>query len=411
MDRAEFFREVRTDRTGPLDGVRVLDVSKVWAGPMATCVLGDLGADVIRVELPGGRDGDLPPRMPGTGRSWFRETVNRNKRSVALDLRDPDGRERFLSLVRDADIVVENYRPGVLDGWGVGYRDCRRVRPGIVFVSISGYGQFGSRSALPGYDPVVQAYGGWMALNGEPDGSPQRAPTFLADDLAGLHGAIGALAALRHRDLTGEGQHVDVAMLDCLLAASSGRPTLAAGGVPPARDGNETDFTVPANAYACRDGVVYLAAPLNRQWRALASALGRPELGTDPRFATAGRRLAHRTEVNRAVADWCAENDVAGVVAALEERAVPVAAVRDLTEVVRDPHVIERGMVQPVRLCDGGVASLPGPPVKFSRTPTRIRFAASPPGGDNEPLLGGTANLGAADVGGVSDSAQKQDTS
>jgi len=236
---------------------------------------------------------------------------------------------------------------------------------------------------------VVQAYGGWMALNGAPDGPPQRAPTFLADDLAGLHGAIGALAALRHRDVTGEGQHVDVAMLDCLLAAGSGRPTLAAAGVPPARDGNETDFTVPANAYACRDGTVYLAAPLDRQWRALASAIGRPELGSDPLFRTARNRLAHRAAVNQLVAAWCAANDVADVIAALEERAVPAAEVRDLTDVVRDPHVIDRGMVQPVVLCDGGVAALPGPPVKFSRTPTRIRFAASPPGGDDEALLGG----------------------
>lgn len=382
MERAEFYREARTDLTGPLDGVRVLDVSKVWAGPMASCVLGDLGADVIRVELPGGRDGELPPRIPGTKRSWFRETVNRNKRSVALDLRDPEGRRRFLRLVRHADVVVENYRPGVLDGWGVGYRACRAVRPDVVYVSISGYGQYGPRSELPGYDPVVQAYGGWMSLNADPAGAPRRAPTFLADDLAGLHGAIGALAALRHRDTTGEGQHVDVAMLDCLLAGSSGRPTLAASGIPPSRDGNETDFTVPANTFACRDGVVYLAAPLNRQWRALAEALGRPELGRDARFATADARLANRGEVNRVVGAWCAENLVAHVTQTLESRAVPVAEVRELGDVVRDPHVLVREMVQPVRLSDGGVAALTGPAAKFSRTPTRIRRAAPPSGGD-----------------------------
>src|SRR6266508_5142717 len=254
MDQQDFYRDARSDLPGPLAGTRVLDVTKVWSGPMASCVLGDLGADVVRVELPGSLDGELPPRIPGTGQSWFRQTVNRNKRSVALDLRVPEGRDRFLGLVGHADIVVENYRPGTLDGWGVGYAACRAVRPDIVFVSISGYGQYGPRAHLPGYDPVVQAHGGWMSLNGEPGGSPLRAPTFIADELAGLHGAIGALAALRHRDMTGEGQHVDVAMLDSLLAGSSGLLTLAASGLPPARLGNETDFVVPANTYACNDG-------------------------------------------------------------------------------------------------------------------------------------------------------------
>src|SRR6266536_2297427 len=157
MRAEEFYREARGDAAGPLEGVRVVDVTKVWSGPLATCVLADLGADVVSVELAGGRDGQVPPEIPGTGLSWFRETVRRNKRSVSLDLREPAGRETFLRLVATADLVVENYKPGTLDGWGVGYEDCRRARPDIVFVSISGWGQYGPNTHLPAYDPVTQA--------------------------------------------------------------------------------------------------------------------------------------------------------------------------------------------------------------------------------------------------------------
>jgi len=394
MDRDEFYREARTDLTGPLAGVRVLDVTKVWSGPMATAVLGDLGADVIRVELPGGRDGEVPPRIPGTTSSWFRETVNRNKRSVALDLRQPPGRATFLRLVAVSDVVVENYRPGSLDRWGVGYADCRAARSDIVFVSISGYGQYGPRAALSGYDPVVQAYGGWMALNGEPDGGPLRAPTFVADDFAGLHGAIGALAALRHRDVTGEGQHVDVAMLDSLLAGSSGLLTLAATGRAPARLGNETDFVVPSNTFRCRDGAVYLAVALNRQWRALAAAMGCPDLARADGFGDAAGRLRNRVAVNEVVAGWCAGQTCAQVLDALDACGVPAAPVRDLAEVADDPHVKEREMLQEVTLEDGASAPLTGPPAKFSRTPTRVRRPAPRAGQHTDEIL---RELGLAD--------------
>lgn len=387
MDREEFYREARRDLDGPLDGVRVLDVTKVWSGPQASCVLADLGADVVRVELPGGRDGEVPPLIPGTGSSWFRQTVNRNKRSVALDLRTEEGRERFLTMVERTDIVVENYRPGTLDGWRVGYRDCRAARPDVIMVSISGYGQYGPRARLAGYDPVVQAYGGWMALNGDPDGAAVRAPTFIADELAGLHGTIGALAALRHREATGEGQHVDVSMLDSLIGGGSGLLTLAAHGLAPRRLGNETDFVVPANRYACLDGDVYLAVALDRQWRALAAAMNRPELARAPGFGTAADRLANRDEVNAAVAQWCADRPVGLVLERLEECGLPAAQIRDLTDVARDPHVAARDMLQEVTLPDGARARLTGPVAKFSRTPTRIRRAAPAAGADTAQLL------------------------
>lgn len=387
MDRADFYRDARTNLDGPLHGTKVLDVTKVWSGPLATCVLADLGADVVRVELPGGHDGEVPPHIPGTGLSWFRQSVNRNKRSVGADLRAASGRKTLLDLVRHADVLVENYRPGVLAGWGVGYEQCRAVRPDLVYVSISGWGQFGPGVDRSAYDPVVQAAGGWMALNGPPGAGPVRAPTFLADELAGLHAAIAALGALSHRARTGEGQHVDVAMLDALLFSSSGLLTLAAAGAPPPRLGNQTDFVVPANVYRCRDGELYLAVPLDRHWRRLAGVIGRPELARDPEFATGRARLANRDEVNAVVARWCATATVATAVAALTGAGLAAAAIRCLADVAADEHVLARDMLQPTRLHNGTTAPLTGPAAKFSRTPTRVRHPAPAPGADTATVL------------------------
>jgi formyl-CoA transferase len=388
MDRSYFYREARRDLTGPLHGVRVLDLTTAWSGPMATCVLADLGCDVIRVEMPRNRAGRIPPAIPGTGLSWFHQTVNRNKRSLGLDLRVPAGREVFLRLVRTADLVVENFRPGTLDGWGVGYPDCRRVRPDVVLVSISGYGQYGPDASRRGYDPVVLAASGWMALNGDADGAPAKAPTFLADDLAGLHGAIAALAALRHRDATGEGQHVDVAMLDSVLFSSDGFLTLGATGVPLRRWGDQAEFIVPAGSYRCADGTVYLVAALDRHWRGLAELIGRPELARAPGFATNDARRENRAAVNEVVAAWCRPRPVVEAVAALERIGLAAGPVRTFPEAAADPHVRARDMLQETELSNGTRAPITGPAAKFGRTPTRVRTGAPRAGEHSEQVLG-----------------------
>jgi formyl-CoA transferase len=199
VDKSEFYARARDDLAGPVGGIRVLDATTAWAGPMVSCVLADLGCDVIHIDRPGGLGYQLPPILPGTGRSYLEQTVNRNKRSISLDLRAPEGRDIFLQLAGTADVIVENFKPGTLHSWGVGYSHCSAVNPGIVYVSVSGWGQFGPLAHNAGYDPAALAAGGWLSLNGTPDGPPVKAPTFLSDDLAGLHGAIGALAALRHR--------------------------------------------------------------------------------------------------------------------------------------------------------------------------------------------------------------------
>ncbi|HUY29008.1 MAG TPA: CoA transferase [Candidatus Binataceae bacterium] len=390
MEKSEFFRDARHDLAGPLAGVCVLEATTSWAGPMCACVLADLGADVIKVEDPQGEiSRRLPPFLPGTNPpvSFAQATVNRNKRSLTLDLRKPQGREIFLALAARSDIVVQNFRPGTLDKWGVGFADCRRVKSDIIYVSISGFGQFGPIHDRVGYDPLAQALSGFMSLNGPVDGAPTKAPTFLCDDLAGLHGAIAALAALRHRAATGEGQHCDVALLDAMLFQSNGYPTLGALGMGPPRMGNEYGFSAPTNTFHCRDGIVMLGTLLDSHWKVLARILGRPELGADPEYAQIPRRLTHRGECNAMVARWCSERTVEQVVEICAREAIACEPVQTYAEAARDPHVRERDMMQPTPQEGGASVPIVGPAAKFSRTPTRVRTGAPALGAHNAEIL------------------------
>jgi formyl-CoA transferase len=398
MERGGFYREARRDLAGPLEGLRVVEATTTWAGPMCGCLLADLGADVIKVEHPAGEVARrLPPPLPGSDPpiGFMHATVNRNKRSLTLDLRHPDGAALFLRLAGRADVVVENFRPGTLDAWGLGYAALRERRPDVIYVSISGFGQYGPRSDRLGYDPLAQAASGYLSLNGSPDGEPVKSPTFLGDDLAGLHAALAALAALRHRDRTGEGQHVDVSLLDALLFQSNGYLTLAAMGVALPRLGNEFRIAAPANAYPCRDGRVLVGVLLDSQWRRLARAIGRPELAEHPDYATTPARLARRAEVNRLLAEWASGRSVEEAIEALSQADVPVERVRSYAEAAGDPHVAEREMLQPTRQSDGSLAPIVGPAAKFSRTPTAVRSGAPGLGADNDAIL---AELGISEA-------------
>jgi formyl-CoA transferase len=398
VEKREFYREARSDLPGPLAGVRVVESTTTWAGPMCGCLLADLGADVVKVEHPAGEIARRsPPLLPDTDPpiSFMHATVNRNKRSLTLDLRHPDGRDLFLELARRADIVVENFRPQTLDGWGAGYAAVRALKPDIIFVSISGYGQFGGGSDRLGYDPLAQADSGFLSLNGDPQGEPVKSPTFLADDLAGLHAALAALAALRHRDRTGEGQHVDVALLDSLLFQSNGYLTLGAMDVSLPRLGNEFRIAAPANAYRCRDGRILAGVLLDSQWKRLARLVGRPELADDPHFATVPARIARRREVDTLLREWAAERTTAAALGDLERAGIPASAVRSYAEAARDPRVAERDMLQKTEQSDGSLVPLTGPAAKFSRTPTRVRSGAPSLGGQTDEIL---AELGVGEA-------------
>ena len=398
MRKSEFYREARTDLPGPLAGLRVVEATTTWAGPMCGCVLADFGADVVKVEPPGGDVARrLPPALPGTRPpvSAVHATVNRNKRSLTLDLAAPRGRELFLRLAATADVVVENFRPGALERLGLGYRDLRAMNPDLVLVSISGFGQFGRDCERAGYDPLAQAASGFLSLSGEPGGAPVKAPTFLGDDLAGLHAALAALAALRHRDRTGEGQHVDVSLLDALWFQTPGYLTLGALGAELPRLGNQFRIAAPANAYRCRDGHVVAGVVLDDHWRVLAGLLGRPELADDPAYATGPARLARRDAVDGLLAAWLAQRSVDEAVDQLSRAGLPVAPVRSYADAARDPLVRERDMLQPADVEGARRVPIAGPPAKLSRTPTRVRTGAPALGAHTDEIL---AELGVDDA-------------
>lgn len=395
MQKSEFYRDARPDGCGPLGGVRVLDITTAWAGPMVACVLGDLGCDVVHVDLPGSTGGtNFPPILPGTSLSWAHQTVNRNKRSITVDLHRPEGIELLHELVAVTDVVVQNFKPGTLDGWGIGYEHCRAVRPDIIYVSVSGYGQFGPWSHRAGYDPAALALSGWMALNGTVEGPPTKAPTFLADDLAGLHGTIGALAALHHRSVTGEGQHVDVALLDSILFQSDGYLTLGAMDVPMQRMGNQVGPTAPCNAYECVDGrSVYIAIALDAHWRRFTEAIGQGQLGTAPGLATNAERVENRDRCDEVLATWCRSRTRDEVLALSDALGIVAAPVETYRDAARAPHVLERDMLVPTVLSDGTTAPITGPAAKFSRTPTTVRRAAPAVGADTDAVF---AEIGVA---------------
>jgi formyl-CoA transferase len=390
MQKPEFFKDARSDLSGPLHGIRVLEATTSWAGPMCGCLLADLGADVIKVEAVDGEVArKLPPYLTGeAGRiSFLHATVNRNKRSLTLDLRRDEGRQIFLKLAARSDAIVQNFRPGTFDKWGIGYEHCRRVKADIVYVSISGFGQFGPKSDRVGYDPLAEAESGFMSLNGAPDGAPTRCATYLCDDLAGLHGALSAVAALRHRDLTGEGQHIDIALLDAVLFQSNGFLSLAALGHSLPRLGNQSMLSAPVDIFDCSDGQIYVAVLLDSHWRVLCGMLGHMELADDSRFATATARLQHRDECNRLLSAWLKPQTVAEVITRFNEAGIPAAPVHTYHQAALDPHVHEREMLQETEQEDGRSAPITGPAAKFSRTPIKVRQRAAALGEHTDQIL------------------------
>ncbi len=386
MNKEQFYANARRDLNGPLDGIVVVEATTTWAGPMAGCVLADFGATVIKVEHP---DGEVmrrvPPFVADTKLSIMHEVVNRNKQNLSLSLKATEGRDIFLKLCQSADIVIENFKPGTLDGWGVGYQDVKRVKPDIVYVSISGFGQFGPYCDRPGYDPIAQSFTGWSSLNGAPGSGPTKAPTFLGDDLGGVHGAMAAMAALLHRNRTGEGQHVDVALVDGLLFQSNGQLTIGALGITTQKWGNQFEISAPVNVYACRDGSVYTGVLLDSHWRAFCKHSDNLALAD----LNGAQRIARREELNGLLATWCAVRTTQEVVSTLNDLGLAVTRVNTFQEAAQDAHVKARDMLQETTLEGGASAPLTGPAAKFSRTPTQVRSAAPALGAHTDEILAG----------------------
>jgi crotonobetainyl-CoA:carnitine CoA-transferase CaiB-like acyl-CoA transferase len=315
-----------------LDGLRILDFSRVLAGPFATMMLADLGATVIKVERPGTGDETRSwgPPHDARGEATYFQAVNRNKQSVVLDLSQEAGSEQARALAREADVVVENFRPGVMDRLGLGYEQLRAHDEGLVYCSITGFGT-GAGAELPGYDLLVQALGGLMSITGAPDGEPQKVGVALVDVLAGLFASVGILAALRHRDATGEGQRVEVDLLSSLLAALVNQGSaFTIADVVPGRLGNAHPSISPYALYPTGDGELVLAVGNDRQFTALCGVLGAPPLATDERFATNGDRVAHRDELREELVALLSTRPAAKWAAALTAVRVPAGVVNDV---------------------------------------------------------------------------------
>ncbi|HEV2149810.1 MAG TPA: CoA transferase [Longimicrobiaceae bacterium] len=369
---------------GPLAGLRVLDLGRVLAAPLCTMVLGDLGAEVIKVERPGEGDDTRtwgPPWAEGpAGReSAYFLCTNRNKRSVTADLKTEAGRERVRRLARDADVLIENFFPGTMERWGLGYEELSAGNPGLVFCSVTGYGSEGPEAGLPGYDFAVQARSGWMAVTGEPEGEPMKVGMALADVLTGQNAAIAILAALRERERSGHGQRVEVALFDSALAGlvNVGQAALVTGREP-RRWGNAHAAIVPYQAFHAADRPFVLAVGNDAQWRRCCGALGLPELADDLRYATNPARVENREALVAALAERLRERPAAAWLQLLEEAGVPCGPVQSVREALGDPAFTERGGLWDVEGATFGRTRMVGSPMRFSRTPVGLR--RPPPG-------------------------------
>jgi crotonobetainyl-CoA:carnitine CoA-transferase CaiB-like acyl-CoA transferase len=393
--------------SGPLAGLRVFDLTRVLAGPTATQMLGDLGAEVIKIEKPGSGDdtrGFAPPFMPGSRESAYFTGVNRNKRSVTLDIATPKGQELALALIARCDILVENFKVGALAKYGLGYAQLHERFPRLIYCSITGFGQTGPYAPRPGYDSLIQAMGGVMSLTGEPEGLPQKVGVPVADLFAGLYGCIGILAALRHREQTGIGQQIDIGMLDTHVAwlANQGMNYLATGENPP-RLGNQHPNIVPYQVFATEDGHIVLSIGNDPTFQRFCQAFGLAPLLADPRFATNAARVENRALVTETLAPVLAAHPTAWWVEKLEALKIGCGPINRLSEVFADPQVIARGAV--VEMARPGAENdrvkVIANPVRLDVTPVDYRLPPPLLGEHTAAVLGELLGLDDAAIAGL----------
>jgi crotonobetainyl-CoA:carnitine CoA-transferase CaiB-like acyl-CoA transferase len=386
--------------SGPLSHLRILDLSRVLAGPWASQVLADLGAEVIKVERPGSGDDTRawgPPWAPdqagrATGESAYFLSANRGKKSVTIDISQADGQALVRALAARSDVVLENFMVGALSRYRLGWDDLRPVNPRLVYCSITGFGQTGPYRDRPGYDVLLQAMGGLMSVTGQPDGSPGGGPVkvgvALVDVLTGMYASTAVLAALAHRDRSGQGQHIDLALLDVQVAALANQATAyLCTGTAPARLGNAHPSIVPYQAFAARDGQLVVAVGNDGQFARLCAVLEQPALAEDPRFATNAARVANREALVPILAAGLARRDVRDWVGALEAAGVPCGPVNDLAAVFDDPQVRHRGLRIDLPHARAGMVPLVRSPIRLSGTP--VEHGTAPPllGQDTEAVL------------------------
>ena len=371
----------------PLKGLRVIDLTRILAGPFCTQLLADLGADVIKIEGPRGD----PVRQQGVivdGMSWYFAQFNRNKQSVVLNLYDDDDKNILSRLLETADVLVENFRPGILSDMGFGPQDLERLNPRLIHASVNGYGTTGPYADRPSFDFIAQAMSGFMSVNGPPDGEPQRAAPPLSDLVAGLYCAFGILAALQERGNSGIGQQVETSLtggLISMLAYLSAE--YFATGETPKRTGNDHPIVSPYGLFQAKDGMIAVAPSTDIYVDRFLGVLGLKGLLADPHYSTNSERLLHRTTLSRRINDVTCLQSVAHWITAINDAGCPCGRVMDLAEVFEDPQVVAQEMVIDVQHPGHGNVRMTGFPVKLSRTPAGIQRPAPDLGQDTQEIL------------------------
>lgn len=374
---------------GPLAGLRVLELGQLIAGPFAGKTLADFGAEVIKIEAPGAGDPLRKWRMLKDGTSVWWQVQSRNKRSLALDLRTPEGQDIVRRLAAEADVLIENFRPGAMEDWGLGPDNLLSINSRLIMLRISGYGQTGPYRNRPGFGVVAEAMGGLRHLTGEPGRVPVRVGISLGDTLAALHGVIGILLALQHRNATGEGQIIDVALYEAVFnCMESLVPEYSAFGAVRGPAGSALPGIAPTNAYLCSDGgYALIAGNGDSIFRRLMDLIGRPDLAQDLRLADNAGRVARVSELDEVIGAWTKSRTVDEVLSALDAASVPAGRIYTVEDIARDPHYQARGMLDTVQMEDGTSLTVPGVIPKLSKSPGKRNRNAPQLGQDTEQVL------------------------
>lgn len=374
---------------GALDGLKVLELGQLIAGPFAAKTLADFGADVIKVEAPDTGDPLRKWRMLKDGQSVWWQVQSRNKRSLALDLREPDGQAIVRRLAAEADVLIENFRPGALEGWGLDPQQLIEANPRLIVLRVSGYGQTGPYRNRPGFGVVAEAMGGMRHLTAEPGRVPVRVGVSIGDTLASLHGVIGILLALQHRHASGKGQVIDIALYEAVFnCMESLLPEYSAFGAVRGPAGSALPGIAPTNAYKCADGGYALVAGNGDSiFRRLMTLIGREDLANDPQLAHNIGRVARVEEIDSVIGDWTAQRSVDEVLAALDGASVPAGRIYTVEDIAQDPHYHARGMIEQVQMDDGSQLAVPGFVPKLSASPGRHRRNAPSLGQDTDEVL------------------------
>ncbi len=395
--QASSFKPMTADETtapGPLSGLKIIELGQLIAGPFAAKTLGDFGADVIKIEPPAGGDPLRQWRLLKDGTSVWWQVQSRNKRSVALDLKDPAAVDVVRQLALHADVLIENFRPGAMEAFGLDPAALLLANPRLIVLRISGYGQTGPYRDKPGFGVVAEAMGGLRYLTAEPGRTPVRVGVSIGDTLAALHGVIGVLMCLQERQRSGRGQIIDVALYESVFnCMESLLPEYSAFGAVRGPGGSALPGIAPSNAYACLDGHALVAGNGDSIFKRLMGAMGRADLAADPGLAHNSGRVARVDEIDAAIGAWTAPRSVAAVLQALDEAGVPAGRIYTVADIAADPHYQARGMLQTTTLADGSELSVPGVVPKLSRTPGRVRRAAPTLGQDNAAVLSELAEL------------------